>query len=195
MYEEEEKIVEAIQDGRIIRATEAYAKREGLAILRRPVYQEAKKNLSHEQEKQKRTAQEFKHSLKESLYSPPSWKEKQVLSELLPNFHWVIRNERKKRNLTKSQLARMINDKEENIKLLEFGKLPSEDFVLINKLQSFFNISLRNDGRKDFHESAYKLIQQKSPPAPPAKKDYSAQIQKENELKGSDIELSADDLL
>jgi ribosome-binding protein aMBF1 (putative translation factor) len=191
VYEEEEKIVEAIQDGRIIRATEAYAKREGLAILRRPVYQEAKKTMDpRTEEKQKRTAQDFKLGLKESIYTPPSWKEKQVTSELVPNFNWLIRTERKKRNLTKSQLARMIHDKEENIKLIEFGKLPSEDFVLINKLQNFFNVNLRKDGRRDFTESAYKLLQEKSPPTPPAKKDYN-----QNEMKGSDIELSASDLL
>lgn len=198
---QEDRMVDAIEEGRIVRVTESYAKHEGLAILRKPSFQENKPQVVP-QEKANSSWSSF--ALKESLMKTPSWKEKQVISELVPNFHWQIRVERKKRGLTKAQLAKAINESEENIKLVEFGKLPSEDFVLVNKLQKYLNINLRKDG-KNFTDSAYKMLNSPSTQSTTVKFN-SQQSQNQpskfapaktdsKEITGSDVDISASDLL
>ncbi len=193
-FELQEKIVEALEDGRIVRVTESYAKNEGLAILRKPSFQENKPQTQQQQIEKRGSSTSF--AIKESIMKAPSWKEKQVIAELVPNFHWQIRVERKKHNLTKAQLAKAINESEENIKLLEFGKLPSEDFVLVNKLQRYFNINLRKDGQ-NFTDSAYKMLNSSSSQSTAVKFDKNQPAAKPDSksLTGSDVDISANELL
>lgn len=142
---ETERMVEAIEEGKIVRVTEDYAKREGLIVLKRydppaaaptaPGY-----NISKKAEPVK--------SMRDYLEKRPDWREKQVTSELLENFNWVVRNERRRRGLTRKQLAKMINEPEENIKMVEAGYLPAKDFILVNKIQGVFGVSLRKDQKK-----------------------------------------------
>jgi|WetSurMetagenome_2_1015567.scaffolds.fasta_scaffold597985_2 ribosome-binding protein aMBF1 (putative translation factor) len=180
-----EKIVDALEEGKIVHVPESYAKREGLAILRRPAYEEAKKEATMESMKH---SSDFKYTLKETVTRAPSWREKQVISELVPNFHWQIRMERKKRNLTKAQLARFIGEPEENIKLIEFGKLPTEDFVFINKIQKFFNINLRKDG-KNFTDSAFSMLQKQPNPEPKSSPSFQRQPTQQKDDKDSEPDL------
>ncbi len=180
----EERIVEAIEDGKIVRVTENYARREGIPILRRPETLQQRTPLPPE--KVKKIQAEFKTDLMDALKKKPSWKEKQVLSELVENFHWKIKTERMKRGLTRKQLASMLNEKEEKIKLIEYGTMPSEDFVLINKIQNVLKINLRKDG-KDFSQSINDLM--KKTEAESKRTFVLEQLKKQKEKSNSKSEI------
>ena len=69
--------------------------------------------------------------------------------------------ERKKRGVTKKQLAQLIGEKEEVIRTLEYGRLPAKDFVVINKIQKALGINLRKDG-KTFDVPVKKMLDENS---------------------------------
>ena len=142
------EFVEAIEEGKIVRVSEKYAKREGLPILRKQQVIQFQRTTSQlHQTKLKSMLEQDKRHPTDYLKRKPEWKEKQVISELVDNFNWTIKSERRKKGITRSQLAKLINEPENNIKMLEFGVLPSPDFLLINKIQNALNINLRKDGR------------------------------------------------
>lgn len=187
----DEKIVEAIEDGKIVRVPESYARRESLPILRRSAVEEMSKNPQQVQEKNKRMQSDYKVDIMEKLKKKTSWKEKQVLSELLENFNWIIKTERRKKGLTRKQVAQMISESEDNIKMLEYGTLPTDDFVLINKMQKFYGVNLRKDG-KDFSQSAQDLMRKTSERNAqfkvPSKKDAP-----EEKISGDEIQIIDDE--
>ena len=184
---ENQDYVEAIEEGKIVKVTEEYAKLEGLPILRRYTPQKVQ-----EKKKQEKTTyllfDDFRKPLK-----PKS----QVLLELIENFHWQISKKRREFGLTRRQLAQKINEPEYYIKMLENGILPKDDFVIINKIQSALNINLRKD-QKDFSQSPRSLIKDE----PKQEKSRQKEITKEkdenklqtndkelNDLTGSDVEI------
>lgn len=145
---EEENFVEAIFEGKIVKVPERYAKREGLPILKKPraiQLQRATANLPPGKIKML-AEQDRKHPM-DLLKKQPTLQEKQVISELIDNFTWHIKSARRTKGITRSQLARLINEPENNLKMLEFGILPSPDFQLINKVQTALGINLRKDGK------------------------------------------------
>lgn len=193
--EYEQKIVEAIEEGKIVRVTEHYARREGLPILRRSPSMDALSQHSLPEEKMRKLKSEYKLDIHETLKKKPSWKEKQVMSELLENFNWIIRTERRKKNISRSQLAKMVGESEDDIKMLEYGVLPKDDFILINKVQQALNVNLRKDG-KDFSKSLPDLMRNAQPGQRTSvldrlKKLKEAEKQKaqSGSLSGSEIEI------
>ncbi len=179
MYED--NTVEAIEEGKIVKVPESYARREGLPILRRSLSQTYQQKIPSYLEKKERPKTESRIDFMSKLKKSPTWKEKQVLSELINNWQWHIRTERRKKGITRKQLAELVNETESNIKMLEFGCLPSEDFVLINKVQKVLGINLRKD-QKDFNQSLQDMMQSKEPTK--VKTNQSA-----DELLGKDIDI------
>ena len=174
--EKESKFVDAIEEGKIVKVSEFYAKREGLPILRKSTTiqtQSVPLRARPEREAQPRS----RSDLYDYLKKPADWKEKQVLSELVENFHWRIRMERRKKGVTKKQLAQMIGEKEEVIRTIEYGRLPTKDFVLINKIQKALGINLRKDG-KTFDTSVKKLLDEN----PKTTKDKSLPSQDDSDI-------------
>ena len=143
------ELVEAIEEGRIVKVTEEYAQREGLLVLR--------KHRLQIQEKQQKKKEEENLPELQDLRKAQYYKGNQVLSELIDNFQWHIIKKRRALGLTRKRLAEKLGETEHTIKLMENGVLPREDFVIVNKLQNFFNINLRKD-KKDFAQSPRSLI-------------------------------------
>src|SRR3989344_6779959 len=144
----ENTFVEAIENGRIIKVLEAYAKKEGLPILRKSIQsqnsqQRVQIDVKNKIEKEYRD--ERSKRLLDHLRKPSGWKEKQVISELVQNFNWQIARRRRDRGMTRKQLAKLTGSDEDSIKLIENGLLPSPDFVLVNKIQTALNLNLRKD--------------------------------------------------
>ena len=184
-------LVEAIEEGRIVKVPESYAKREGLLILKKSPMQLQKQQPPSYLTERKNHSDRTK-PLTDYLRSRPDWREKQVISELVDNFNWQIRYNRRRLGLTRKQLARMMNVPEEELQILESGRLPSNDFILINKVQKTLGINLRKDG-KEFDISAEELMHKastsKSPaPAKSSKDDLS------KDLVGKDIEILDDEI-
>jgi len=194
---EEERLVEAIEEGRIVKVPESYAKSEGLPIIRRDKREE---NLEHYSRLSPGTPQhiksEFKRPFSEILEHPKSWKSSQVTSELLENFNWQIRIERKRQGLTRKQLAKLLNEPEENLKMLEAGFLPSNDFILINKIQKTLGVNLRKDQRdysKSFGEMIKNTEQVKQPEVWKSKVTKS-KTDEDDGFSGTDIEVLDKDI-
>ncbi len=146
-----DNLVDAIEEGRIVRVPEQYAKREGLTILRKSSTEQKEKSPQKVQK-----PEEVRLSFDE-LRKPLNYKKNQVALELIENFQWEIAKTRRQKGITRKQFANSINIPESSIKLLENGIVPENDFILINKIQSALNINLRKD-KKDFTQSARSLI-------------------------------------
>lgn len=164
---EKDTIVEAIDDGKIVFVPESYARIEGLPIVRRP---EAKiTGVEERSSKAGISKNEKKGLLKFEEFRKPLKEEGSVLSELKDNFHWELLSRRKEKSLTRKQVSQAINVNEYELKMIEHGILLNEDFILVNKLQEFYGINLRKDG-----------------------KDFSRQMRKEIEGPKEDIEVEED---
>jgi ribosome-binding protein aMBF1 (putative translation factor) len=132
------RVVEAIHEGRLIRAYEDEALREGLYILRfvdgLPSSAQTKKVKPEEEKK-----------LLFDDYRRPLRNRDNVSRELADNFHWMIMEKRKSRGMTRKQFAEAIRASENDVKMIENGVLPSPDFVLINRIEQLFGITLRKN--------------------------------------------------
>ncbi len=175
----ETSMVEAIEEGKIVRVPESYAKKEGLLIIRKTeVKKEVKKKL---EEPEKLYFEDFRR--------PLNWKNNQVVAELSNNFNWEISKRRKELGFTRRQLAKAIGENENTIKMIENGILPKNDFIIVNKIQSYLNINVRKD-KKDFSGSARSLITEK--PAEVKKEQEKPLEKKESDsthFLGDDIEI------
>ncbi|HLC54223.1 MAG TPA: hypothetical protein VJK07_01195 [Candidatus Nanoarchaeia archaeon] len=148
----EEKLVDVIRDGEIVTVSEVQARAEDLFILReRHAPPAAPAPLTGHSVL--RTASQIPRMTPAQKLIPrwhsyqPEYTKNNVAKELIDNFHWEIGKARRERNMTRLQMANALNASEDVIKMLENGELPSDDFVLINKVQSFLHINLRRDGR------------------------------------------------
>ncbi len=146
--------VEAIRDGEIIRVPESVALEEDLFILRKlggepQKQQQQQLNNFMTPAAKKEAAVSARGGA--SLFS--EWKlgkfgakKNNVIQDLVPNFHWQISSNRKQKNLTRHKLAEMIRASENDVKMLELGELPADDFVLISRIEQLFGINLRKHG-------------------------------------------------
>jgi ribosome-binding protein aMBF1 (putative translation factor) len=182
--EEHDKLVEAIERGQIVKVTEFYAKKENLPILRKSLAEELRKKIIQKSPGiPNNLKDQHKKPFPEMLSHPKDWKGNQVTSELIENFHWVIRIERRRKGLSRKQFSKILNESEENLKMLESGFLPSSDFVLINKIQQHLGINLRKD-KKDYNLGIKEMMK----PTEPAIEKQKKQIFN-NDFSGKDIEI------
>lgn len=152
-----EKYVEVIEDGKIVSVPESYALAENLPILKKAPSLEIKERVAEISERKKREVDmENRKKMLDNFSRPLDWKSNNIINDLVENFHWLIIKERKARRLTRKQLALMINETEDVIKTIEYGRLPSNDFIIINKLQNALGIRLRKD-EKEFNQSFHEL--------------------------------------
>lgn len=151
----EESLVDAIEEGKIVRVTKDYARKEGLMILRSidPV----KKEDPVQGWQKKYGKKEEERRLFDDFRKPLHWRNNQVLVELIDNFHWELLKARKAKNMMRKQAAAGIGCSENDLKILESGLLPTNDFVLINKVQKYYGINLRKD-KQDFTNDARKMV-------------------------------------
>lgn len=144
-----ERMVDVIKEGVIVTIPESHARAEDLFILRvhedKPLVESLPSIESRRRSSQTKSLAPVKSVGKWHSYEP-EYKKNNVARELVENFHWEIAKARKARSLTRLQLANALNVPEVAIKLVETGELPSDDFVLINKIQSYLGINIRKDG-------------------------------------------------
>lgn len=141
--------VEAIKDGEIIRVPERVAILEDLFILRK-VGNTQQTNVvsSPAQSSSLRTREPvIKNSsiMTDWRHGKFGAKKNNAAQDLISNFNWEISKNRKAKNMTRLKLAQMINATEEQVKMLELGELPADDFVLISRIEQVFGINLRKN--------------------------------------------------
>ena len=146
----EQVYVEAIRDGEIIRVPESVAIEDDLFILRKlSGAPQQQMTAAFAPVKKKEQSNQIGRNV--SLFS--EWKlgkfgikKNNVIQDLVHNFHWEIVKQRRKKNLTRHKLAEMIRASENDVKMLELGELPADDFVLISRIEQLFGINLRKYG-------------------------------------------------
>ncbi len=170
------QMVEAIEEGKIVRVSEAYAVREGLPILRRKAV-----GFLPEQGKKKENEGE-ERLMMDDYRKPLKWGENKVVKDLVINFSWYVSRERRKRNLSRKQLADAVGEPESSIRMIENGLLPRDDFVLISKVEKYLGLSLRKDGAIHSQDMR-KLIEE------PAVKEEKLTNEDKSDIVGRDIVL------
>lgn len=163
----EVELVEAIENGRIVRVREDYARREGLMILRGVNIEQNKEKVSGgtETNLRKRGGDE---GYARNVYGVDEFRKplhiygNEVIRELIPNFQWEISRARRAKNITRKQLADAIGEQERAIKMIENGILVKDDFVLINKVQEHLKINLRKDGADYYNNMLKKAMDSSS---------------------------------
>lgn len=170
-------MVDAIEDGRLVRVTESYAKREGLFVLKRPnvnVTQKAPAGLTYQDKMNIEHGTRRKSVLDLDRFRKPLKHDKNALyTDLKENFHWDIVKARKIRDLTRKQLANAVGATDEEIKLIENGVLSSGNYVLLNKIEKFFNIQLRR-GSVNYQESMRQVVN-----APASEREMKREVREE----------------
>jgi len=133
----------------IIQRPTTYQLRE--AERRRPSFREQANKEREEIEKEKirrKKVDEQNVTLKDLInkkYKSSVRTEEKPKLSLIDNFHWVVMRARKKKHLTVAQLAAEIHEAEVAVKMIEHGQLPEDDYRLINKLENFLGVKIRED--------------------------------------------------
>ena len=137
-----EGVVEVIKEGEIVRMSESQAMEEDLFVLRAIVEPEKETIDLTKVESSKPTPAS---RLEEWRNGQINLKKNNVLNDLKDNFHWEISRVRRMKNISRKQLADKIEESEENLRMIEFGELPSDDFVMISKIERTLGIDLRKE--------------------------------------------------
>jgi ribosome-binding protein aMBF1 (putative translation factor) len=175
-------VVDAIEDGKIVRVPEDYARREGLLILRR---QESVPDspLTPKEKKDSETRRNKGFIGMDDLRRPLKSQRSDLQNELVENFHWILIEKRKSRGVTRKKLAEAIGESEMSLKMIENGVLPMNNFILVNKLESYFGVSLRRNKVANVERGALRQVI-----------DFARKEQKKPENRGADevIDVSED---
>ena len=133
--------VEAIEDNKIVRLSEEYARLQGLLIIRKkidstPVVQPIPLvQLRRVERRARPQIEEFR--------KPLNYKKNNVLQELKKNFQWDISRKRREKNMSRRKLAEIMGESEDTVINLENGFLPRDNFILLNKVEKTLGISVR----------------------------------------------------
>ncbi len=170
--------VEAIEEGKIVRVKEDYARREGLPILRKfvPVI---RKRQEKADEERTLSMDDFRRPLKS--------KKEGVVKDLIDNFHWKIARERRGIGMSRREFADKLGESLNTVMLLENGILPSQDFVLVNRVEELLDINLRRASGGGFGEMR-KLVESQGEEI-----DEELEKKKNEGVSGRDIQLFDED--
>ena len=182
-------MVEAIEEGRIVKVSEDYAHREGLVILK--TFHDYSDSGTNEEDYRDLGVRESEAviSKNEKGFSIERLKRKAadsgVIKELVSNFHWKVSKARRYKGWSRKQFAKELEESEENIKMIENGLLPAGGgFVLVNKVEDKLGITIRKSAA-DFSQPARQAIV----PRVPEKKVVEEKQGVDDSLFGDDIEI------
>lgn len=161
------KLLDAVYENDIVKICEECSLLENIPVIRKPSSEqlnESEKPFTL-RERMRRMARiedkPEKHlpSL-DSLRKPKDYR--QILEEkhqlakkrniplnLIDNFNWHILMARKKRKMTRSQLANAISESETAIRMIEEKEMPDDALLMINKIEQFFGIKLKKESEQE----------------------------------------------
>jgi ribosome-binding protein aMBF1 (putative translation factor) len=175
-------IVEAIDGGKIVKVSEDYARREGLLIIRRNV--EAPVQVRQKEEERRLLFDDYRKPLKPG--------KSQVLKELKDHFYWDISQARKLKGITRKQLGLAVGVSELDIKMVENGMLPKDDFILINKIQNYLGLHLRKE--QSYIDQPLRKLVEKEMPNKEVKTENKRETRKDNNQESKDLNVFGDDI-
>ena len=136
--------VEAIAQGKIVKVPEAYAKREGLLIVKKVQDVDTGSPVPLSRAVPGAPSHTKRGLLKFEEYRKPLHDD-ELRAGLVDHFHWELQKQRKLKNITRKQVSDHTGLKEEDIKLLENGVV-GRDYVALSTLERFYGINLRRGG-------------------------------------------------
>lgn len=142
-----EDLVEVIKEGEIIKMSEWQAKEEDLFILRKVI--DPVSRVIDRKPVRSSDSNIPNLSLADWKLRRFGYKKNNVVKDLKDNFHWDVIRARRTRGINRKQLADAVEASENEIKIIELGDLPRDDFVLISKIERIFGINLRKNKQKD----------------------------------------------
>lgn len=146
--------VEAIEDGKIVKVMASYAQREGLPILR-----SLSGEIAGKETKKGNREDDYPFLGSNDLKEMLSHKQKNPLEKaLVPQFHWQIVHARRKKNMTRKQLAKWTGLSIKEIQMLENGIFPTQDLTALAKLEEVLGISIRK-GAEEIGQPMRKIIE------------------------------------
>lgn len=205
LWGKNEKMVEAIDDGRIVKVSESYAKREGLLILRKnlPVENQGGKKFNPALQFEEDVGKNKIGYGLDNYRKPLRWEDNPGVRTLVKNFHWRIQKARRQKGLTRRQLSNLTGIKESILKMFEHGFLPENYMVLITRIEEHLGVVLRKDAEERSVQPARELAEQIGKVSfmrrkeETQKKEISEMIMDEEgeneEMLGDEIELDEDD--
>ncbi len=167
--EEEIKLFDVIYGNEMVKMCERCAILEEIPIIKKPTtsqLKEAEKNYSVYQRLKRMAGLEKKEEKHETILSrikqldenpELEMPEKTNTLNLVHNFHWYIMRARRNKGLSQRQLAMLLGESEEAIKMIERGELPGEPEILIKKLEQFFQIRLKERTEREIEEEKKKF--------------------------------------
>ncbi len=182
----EEALVEAIEGGKIVKVPESYAHQEGLMILRK--HQAVPVKVSDAVTLRKRILEKQESFLGFDDFRKPL-RQNELTRELADNFHWQIAQRRRARRLTRKQVADAISENENNLKLIENGVLPANNFILINKLENYLGLKLRKNRAADSESLIKKIAAAPKEAGKETGKEDAKKEEKGENLLGKDVEI------
>lgn len=182
----EDVLVEAIEEGKIVSVRESYAKREGLLILRRVPPSISQANAPVQQNVRKHVRDEG-HLLFDDFRKPLRTSAGSIVQHLIPNFHWIIREKRRVMGITRKKCAKELGISENDLKLLENGIFPSNDYGLATRLGEYFGAQFIKSEENTLGQDMRKLVEK--PRVEEKSKKQSYVDDASEEFSGQDIEL------
>jgi len=159
-------MVEAIDDGKIVKVPEEYAIREGLMILRRKVIAAAQPVAEQPADRRPSGLDAFRKPLR--------YRQNDIAGSLVEHFHWIVGQRRKEMGMTRKQVASAIQCSEHAVKMIENGILPAENYIIISRLEKYLGVMLRKDGQ-NYQANMKELALGTSATVPNADKEKQAQ--------------------
>lgn len=135
---------------------------EALARARDPKEIERKKELARKEEEKKLQNLTLKDIVDKNYQKKIQKSSGKPRVKLMDNFHWILMRARRSKKLSQQQLAEAISESEVAIKMAEQGIMPEDDFRLVNKLENFLSIRIRQDINENLVEGERdKLLREK----------------------------------
>src|SRR4030042_1297764 len=144
----------AISSKGIVKICEHCASIENFPVIKKPVEnQEAPQRPMLVRERLARMNKSLSGreiSLRELVDKDLKTKKMQNHPDLIDNFHWTIQRIRRARKITREQFSKGIGEPESNVRMIEQGILPGNDYKIINKIESYLGVTLRKPGTSGF---------------------------------------------
>ena len=166
---EEVKLLDVILDDEIVKVCGECFSNEDFPVIKKPTTSQLKESerpytvkerlrriqglRGEEKEEISKAAKKLTDITLDDLYRRKKEKEFEEKFELtkkmskplnlVDNFHWYVFIARRKRKLTRKEVASLLGESETPIKMIENKELPDDSLILINKLEQFFGIKLK----------------------------------------------------
>jgi len=206
--EEEVRLFDAVSKEEVVRVCGECALSENLPVIRRPttlqlkeserpysIYERLRRMAGlHAEEKERiskiaekitepKKAEKLKTEEEKKMEIEELARLKNIPLRLIDNFHWHIFMARKKKKLTRKELAGLLGESETAIKMIENKELPDDALKLVNKIEQFFGIKLKGQEFEEEEKRIRKAIRERLE----RKKEKVELIEREKEKKGEEL--------